>query len=419
MEWLWGGAFQRQVSLFNKIYASADALTIASFPDRIYRDPMTEKRSINLQPLPKGLEKRALEVSQQLALQFARAKSPLPKDADTQTKLNLLTKANFALISELWESFTTNRRDLHRYLTDPNRSAAAYILGFHLANMIRALNIWHRTARRTNAFNSWLGQGNFPIHIIDVGCGSGAMAQATLVYFQGLGVSAERLFVHGYDRNKKFAEAFQAGGELLLPADQVKAHRIDIQHLDLTRLRLPDDALVVTSFGYVWNEVSKNAKIARHLTNFVVQMLRRPASLVWFVEPANQFPTRDLMALRDLLVEEGKVLYPCPHSAPCPMLGLSRDWCYSEFAWVPPQHIKFLDNQLGLDRSRLSCSALTLASRELSEILGRYKDDAQVIVGRPQLKKSGEFNYLLCGPNKLSQAKPMDDTLGLRGLTHH
>ncbi|HMN97097.1 MAG TPA: small ribosomal subunit Rsm22 family protein [Phycisphaerales bacterium] len=59
------------------------------------------------------------------------------------------------------------------------------------------------------------------------------------------------------------------------------------------------------------------------------------------IEPALRIATRPLHGLRDDMVARGiiRVLAPCLHEGPCPMLTTPRDWCHEVRHWPPTPRV--------------------------------------------------------------------------------
>jgi hypothetical protein len=183
-------------------------------------------------------------------------------------------------------------------------------------------------------------------------------------------------------------------------------------------------ALHGISLGYVWNELARNAPARSRIMRLITDQAQGN-TLLLVLEPASQEFARSAMTLRDQLVELGyQPLYPCIASTPCPMLKLSRDWCYSEGIWQQPKIMQTLDKSIGISRSHLSGTLLAFASKSLAKQL-KVESPEAVVVGRPERSnnfvagsrgataKRGapspakpKFDYLLCRGDKLSKEAP-------------
>jgi hypothetical protein len=112
------------------------------------------------------------------------------------------------------------------------------------------------------------------------------------------------------------------------------------------------------------------------------RLARRSAAVLW-VEPGSRETSRALGAFRDDWLKDFRVVAPCTHNEPCPVLlpGNERDWCHF---FAPPPSAIFMDSnwvkfgqRAGIDLRSLPYSFLALdrtwtgTPEGLSRILGR------------------------------------------------
>lgn len=381
----------------------------------------------------KPLETASRDLWTKLVAEFVRGKKRLrssdenPEESTQRrskdNQMIAITRDNLGNITKLWESFTVNRGEVHRYLMDPARSRSAYLLGFHLPNMVRGLKTWQRVIARQPGLKQWL-KGLPKIELLDVGCGCGSSAQATILFLRDMGVAPEKIFVHGIDRNGKFLDAFRFGCGLLIPEANVRASKMDLGQFRADRITWSGEGAQLLTLGYFWNELGQMPGVAGRMRQVMEAVLRHPRGMVWLMDPANEQPARQLMELRDQLVDTGTMLYPCPHSHKCPMLASSRDWCYSEFSWQPPVVIQYIDKNLKLNRKKLSCSAFFVVNPEVAAALSGETKWQYIVVGRPTdvtkvshklPRRDRRFQYLVCGADGLEKRKPEGAERQLRG----
>ncbi len=115
-------------------------------------------------------------------------------------------------------------------------------------------------------------------------------------------------------------------------------------------------------------------------------------------EPALKRPTRELMALRDHLLEGGdyKVLAPCLHEEICPMLAATRnDWCHFYLNWREPAYLAELDRMIRNDNRFLKVAYLILGRKDHYEKL-RRQEVFRVVSNR--MATRGKTELVLCGP---------------------
>jgi hypothetical protein len=87
-----------------------------------------------------------------------------------------------------------------------------------------------------------------------------------------------------------------------------------------------------------------------------------PAGALIIIEPALRQTSRDLHALRDVLLTQDLcgVYSPCLHEHPCPALLKKEDWCHEERLWRPPPWIEVIDGVVGLIKDALKFSYVIL-----------------------------------------------------------
>jgi hypothetical protein len=349
---------------------------------------------------------------------------------------------NQARFRELWRIFTVARERISPDLLQDPRDAEAYLSGFHLPNVARAMLLLHRMANRAGVKRlADLFVRDFKHQrIFDLGCGSGAWSHAWLSEVQLqrnsvhlidsspalLNIAAEGVsrLKQGFSRQIKFSPAVYV--------DAVAAS-LDSVDFDLyeSRQTVADKAasghvapvnetLDVCILGYVWNEISGDSKAKARLQDYFEGYVRRGKDgLLILAEPATDELAWSAMELRDWLCERGWVtIYPCPASvAKCPMLKghgsedkrQRRDWCFSEGAWRKPADYAAFEKATGIAHSKLNSAIFALASPALAQHflkrVPQLQNPVQVVVGKPA-SQSGVFSYLVCTPSGLQKTPP-------------
>jgi SAM-dependent methyltransferase len=201
---------------------------------------------------------------------------------------------------------------------------------------------------------------------------------------------------------------------------------MDIAEPDPSRIPLWGAADCV-SFGHSLNEVAfdrpdRVSIRARLLERYAAALA--PGGSILAVEPALLSTSRDLIAVRNLLVSRGwKVLAPCVgrEALECPALAAGEgQTCHDAVRWDMPRSVESLARELKLDKESLKMtwflleppSELTLngASRAagvhddangvLDDADGTHGDaDERLfrVVSDPMLNKGGRVRRLLCG----------------------
>jgi SAM-dependent methyltransferase len=148
--------------------------------------------------------------------------------------------------------------------------------------------------------------------VLDYGCGSGIAARRFVEHF-GAG---EVLF---HDRSVRAMD--YASGQLREASPAIKTRVVR----DVSSLR-PDVLLV----SHVLGEL--DAEGEAQLRELIARSQR-----VLIVEPGNRAISRRLSTLRDDLMAQFRIVAPCTHTAGCPALVASNDWCH--FFAPPPQEV--------------------------------------------------------------------------------
>lgn len=159
------------------------------------------------------------------------------------------------------------------------------------------------------------------------------------------------------------------------------------------------------SFGHSLNEVAAGsadrvAIRARLLERYAEALA--PGGTILVVEPALLSTSRDLIAVRNLLVAQGwLVLAPCVGrtTLDCPALAAGEgQTCHDEIHWKMPESVERLARENGLDKESLKMTWFLLAPPgsarpdPIERVLPAYR-----VVSDPMLNKGGRIRRLLCG----------------------
>jgi ribosomal protein RSM22 (predicted rRNA methylase) len=245
----------------------------------------------------------------------------------------------------------------------------------------------------------------WPLRVLDVGAGVGATSVGLLMALVAGGqageVSVDLVDTDG-DALAVADAALSAVASLAAPvAVQHRVTRADAKELPSASGAGYDLILAAT----VLNEIPAEAR---------VQAARRwldclgPDGALILIEPALRETARDLERVRDQLVSQGaRVLAPCTHAGPCPMLASERDWCHEDRAWDPPPRFAHLRQRVGLRREGLKLSYLVLAPLGAGAGGLAANADARRVVSAPLLSK-GKRELWLCGEGRLERARLLD-----------
>ena len=343
------------------------------------------------------------------------------KEDSDRTYLDLLIEQERRNVAQLWEAFTIERGNLPRYLQDPKKQTAAYMIGFHLPNVARAVLTLLRADRRVH-FSSLMKKNFKEATIVDLGCGTGALTQAWLQFVP----QNYKINVSLVDTQGMFLDAAKSNVKHQRPEADIKSAKMPIEvFFDKVNFKDTDGVLVI-SMGYVWNEIQKNPKARVKALKWIQSHMHLP--MVFHVhEPANQMLARDAMEMRNFMCEIGfNPIYPCISNAPCPLLERSKDWCYTEGKFNAPQWLKKLDRYIGIDRQEIKTSAFMFVTKPVYDLVHKKKAKLGVVVGRPAIKvhkkvpkNKHQHYHLLCTGESLEKGsiiKHKDQSI-LRGKT--
>lgn len=310
----------------------------------------------------------------------------------------------------LWKAYTKERTDLGRLRLTDARLVAPYLLGFHLSNWAKTAGVFQRSFAK----DLTIPKGTGPIRIIDLGCGTGAAAQAAWWalhhHEKNLPLQIELV-----DRSRHLVQSGQNQILELAPKADVRtlakaldhpiAKKVHDQWIQQSGLRLN-----VILLSYVWNELRKNPRGQQYLGS---QLRRWSSSAVpaWLcvVEPATEVSARGAMELRDHLVQSGwQAIYPCPTSHRCPMGSRGRDWCYSEFSFEKSNSMSQVDKILGVSRNIMGAAGYLFVNPAAISKMAPLKV-RPVVVGHPT---GASASTLICDGQRIDRAKPSE---GLRG----
>ena len=242
--------------------------------------------------------------------------------------------------------------------------------------------------------------------IIDVGSGPGPVAAALV----GAGAEEANLLDQSERALSLAREVVPSRCGRKLAKDELVLSTIvmDISDPDSRAIPLWGKADCI-SFGHSLNEVASGKD--NRIEQRVALIERYAAALVsggciLIIEPALLSTSRDLLAVRNCLVEKGwRVAAPCPNRAAlsCPALGAGpSQTCHDEIFWSMPPTVAALARSLKLDKESLKMTWFLLLP-PLSGAGQSVKKNGEKIeplfrvVSDPMLNKGGRIRRLLCG----------------------
>ena len=173
------------------------------------------------------------------------------------------------------------------------------------------------------------------------------------------------------------------------------------------------------TFGHCLNELweGKKDRIERRaeLLETYASALSGTSSvpgLVIVIEPALLSTSRDLLAVRDLLISRGwSVLLPCPgrEILPCPALAAGEQHtCHEDFHWNVPSKVARLAEMQGIHKDLLKMTWFAfIPPSQCFSWTNPFTEEKDIpcgaeiyrVVSEPMLNKAGRIRRLLCGAN--------------------
>ncbi len=300
---------------------------------------------------------------------------------------------------------TRDRDDLPAaYLRDPGLRSA-YLHYYLPANLAKV----HLPLRELGRHPGGLLRRK-RLRVLDLGCGPGTSVLGMLEYF-----AAEMR-----PPVLEFTAVDQVGGNLRI-ARELFAERLSglaagslltviagtVQE-SVDRCAGPYDIIVLSN---VLNELFSGdaRRIERRidLLGPVLDRLLAPDGSCIIIEPALRETSREMLEVRDGLLERGWTVYsPCLLQERCPALVNAKDWCHEDVPWRPPELVREIDELTGLRKDSLKFSSVVLRKdgRSLAEVCG---GDAFRVVSEP-LASKGKTELYLCGRGGRKMAMRQD-----------
>jgi len=294
--------------------------------------------------------------------------------ADSRAAMTRLESA----AGSLSDAFTTGRDPSFNGYGSNRKALAAYGLFFFPRAYVRTLLVLREC-----------GTDFRPTRITDLGAGTGAAGLACLHFFS----DAKPMHLHLVDRAKEgldLAQTIFSESRSLWPNASLRtttADARDYQHED-------EVDLIISSFAV--NEWMENEPAEDKLFEWVKKQLKslRPGGRLILLEPALHATVERMERLRDRIAEHhvARILAPCPHHAPCPMLAQKRGWCHEVREWKVPESLRWINRQLLRDVHLLKFSMLVLEKGP-----PKTADTPWMRLVSPVKKENGKYVVHGCG----------------------
>jgi ribosomal protein RSM22 (predicted rRNA methylase) len=260
------------------------------------------------------------------------------------------------------------------------------------------------------------------LQVLDLGTGPGTAVLGIREFFRQRG-SRQYLEFTAVDKvgeNLKEAEALfrEAGGETDSRAS-LSTVRSGIEAI-VERSGGPFDIIVLSNVlnEMYLRETDRIMKRTALVRNIMERLLAADGSFI-IIEPALQETSRELLMVRDGIVDGGAHVYsPCLTQRHCPALMNPKDWCHEDRHWNPPDVVLELDEATGLRKDSLKFSYVILRndSRSLADVCGpgNYR-----VVSEP-LASKGKLEFYFCGEEGRRLATRLDkDASAANALFEH
>ncbi len=253
------------------------------------------------------------------------------------------------------------------------------------------------------------GEKNF--RILDLGSGPGAATLGALEFFaeEKFRPPLEFVAVDQVAENLKIAdELFRSRRTGLDCTASLKIVRSVIEE---AATHLAGTTFDLVLFSNVVNELfmhdEQRIPERTALVQEVMGRLLSPDGSCIIIEPALRETSRELLQLRDGLLEQGCVVRaPCLCMGRCPALTNPKDWCHEDIPWEAPGVIRELGTLAGLRRESLKFSFLVLQNKKAARTANCDELSFRV-VSEPLISK-GKSELYLCGRNGRHLAVRLD-----------
>jgi len=268
---------------------------------------------------------------------------------------------------------------------DAKLAAAAYLAYFHDASAAQV----RRTLADLDASSTELLPSE--LRVLDVGAGTGGASEGVRRFAESLGKSARITMLEPGSVARESAPRVFRGEPSKLEVRAWKAGDA-----------IPDGPFDVIVASHMLNELfaSDLARLDAR-TAFAQSLANRltPNGLLVLVEPALKRTGRELLVIRDRLLQQTKLaaLAPCLFQGACPAIQRPRDWCHADRPWTPTELVVEAGAAAGLERDTLKYTAVVFGRRHPAP--EKTKDVATFRIVSSRLEEKGKSRYFGCGPS--------------------
>lgn len=271
--------------------------------------------------------------------------------------------------------------------------------------------------------------------VLDLGAGPGTMTLAALEYLHSL-QPTRFLEFFAVDPSRQMWKVCNQlfncfRDQLGIGEDRVHLKAVVSSMETLIRRSLLDSAINVPLdliiVGNAWNEFVEGANTALDAQVKIIENL-----LGWLddhgalilIEPALRETSRRLHRLHDAVLRQiptATIFAPCVHQQACPCVleGNEKDWCHTEYPWVPSPEIAAIDRRIGNRKDALKFSYLVLRKdgRNVLDLrrppVASQEKSACWRVVSELIQEKGKRRAFLCGPSGRIQFTQLDRHQGV------
>ncbi len=239
------------------------------------------------------------------------------------------------------------------------------------------------------------------LRVLDLGAGLGTTSLGVARVAKKLDL-ASRLEVVAVEREPRLLDVMRflasrtGQGELAdvsVPIS-LETREMDLERLDPRAFRGPFDLVVLgLALNELFTDRDERIELRAELLERFASLLSPDGALL-VIEPALRASTRELMAVRDQLVQRAvvSVIAPCTAEGSCPLLRRERDWCHADDDLTLPEPLAEIAKGAGLRWEGLSYSYLAIAT-------GRRAMSGYRVVGGPVVSKGRSELHLCRAPS--------------------
>lgn len=260
--------------------------------------------------------------------------------------------------------------------------------------------------------------GGREISILDLGCGPGPAATSLCDQLLKNG-AAPKISVTLVDYSSKAVDLAAQVFSADLKSVSTEKIVCDFQK-GLPTLEKKYDIVVI---GHALNELWKKSPDAnQRRLDFLLSLSKNlsDGGILFLVEPALLETSRNLLSLRDRLIQNGfSLVSPCQNQADCPALKSGPNHtCHAEINWKPLEPILSIAKNAGLDRESVKMTYFIFKKSPMDQSAPMesvtIKPESTAVAGKivsdGMLNKSGRVRFLMCdGKKRIAISAKKDD----------